>query len=563
MLSSDITIFDGSINHLEQSKPFSGKSMLYQNDQNNANYSGQIQIDCSSLSNSGKWLNYKEAYLEIPFLVTMKGSVDISSAVNAFSVGLKNGYYQLIESMSVDLNQRNIVQLQNNLNILTNYRVLTSFSQDDLVKYGPILGVYPDSAGSYNFSAGASLNGDGFSNNIIDPSYGSPFGTIPNDGAYQRLLNTTATSTSIITQLNKTSDIFNQEARSYYSTSGTGKDTLYNWMIIATIRLKDICPYFSQVPLMKTANYRFIINYNSSITTLTVTPNATAASATIVTTTVQQLSGQTNPIFVPSLVDGSANEGLATINDGATPPVYSAFTLQISCNVVKNSLTPNGVGTTQFQTCRLYVPAYEIQPDYELNLIESIPRTKIEYNDYFVYRVTNISKNGPFNALLTNGIVNPKALICVPFANQGSAGSINALNLPQYQMVFDSAPATCCPNASLTAFNVQIGGSNVFNLDQQFQFSQFMDEFTHINALCGSQDTGLNSGLISSYAWLNGYRFYVVDLSRRLRPEDKLAKSILIRGTANSTVSLDLMVFVLYERHFDINLVSGEISDSI
>lgn len=40
MLSSDVTVFDESINHLEQSKPFTAKSMLYQNDQNNANYSG-------------------------------------------------------------------------------------------------------------------------------------------------------------------------------------------------------------------------------------------------------------------------------------------------------------------------------------------------------------------------------------------------------------------------------------------------------------------------------------------------------------------------------------------
>lgn len=559
MLSSDVTIFDESINHLEHSKPFSGKSMLYQNDQNNANYSGQIQLDCSSLSNSGKWLNYKEAYLQIPFLVTMQGSVDISTAVNAFSVGLKSGYYQLIESMSVDLNQRNIVQLQNNLNILTNYRVLTSFSYDDLVKYGPILGIGAsiDSAGSYDFSAGASRNGDGFSNNYVENS--NKYQTVfppPNEGAYKRLMDTTANPINTTTQLNKTSTIFNQEARTYYSTSGGGASTLYNWMVIATIRLKDICPAFSHLPLLKTANFRFIINYNSSITTLTVTPNATDTSATMVTTSIQQLSGQTNPIFVPSLA--SVNIALATANSSNS---YAAYTLTISCNVVKNSLTPNGVGTTQFQTCRLYVPAYEIQPDYERNLIESIPRAKIEYNDYFVYRVTNISAGGPFNSLLTNGIVNPKAIIVVPFANQGSAGSINVLNLPQYQMVFDSAPATTCPNASLTAFNIQIGGSNVFNLDEQFQFSNFLDEFTHINALDGSQDTGINSGLISSYAWLNGYRFYCADLSRRLRPEDKLAKSILIRGTNNTSIALDLLVFVLYERHFSINIVSGDIEE--
>lgn len=577
MLSSDVTIFDESINHLEHSKPFSGKSMLYQTDQNNNNYSGQIQIDCSSLSNSGKWLDYKNAYIEIPYVVSMKGSTDISAAVNAFSVGLKNGYYQIIESMSVDLNQRNIVQLQNNLNILTNYRVLTSFSQDDLVKYGPILGIYPDTANSYRFSAAASLNGDGYSNNITTPfsvtltntSTSTVDSTVTpvtvatttttnigittppaNTGAYNRLLTTTALDSSTVIVENAAD--LGKEGRSYYVvTNGTtATDNVYNWLIIATIRLKDICPFFEQVPIMKTANYRFIINYNSSETKLSVVPNSgNPLAATVSVTSVSQLSGQTNPIFFPSIAPNSVNAAFARL--------ATTTTLTISCNVAKNNL--NTTLASQFATCRLYVPAYELQPEYELNLIESMPRTKIEYNDYFVYRVTNIGQT--FNALLTNGIVNPKAIVIIPFANQGSSKSVNTQDLPQYQMPFDSCPSTSCPNASISAFNIQCGGSNIFNLDEQYQFSNFLDEFTHINALSGSQITGLNSGLIGQYQWLNAYRFYVADLSRRLRPEDKLAKSILIRGTNNTRVDLDLLVFVLYERHVNINLVSGEITE--
>jgi len=577
MLSSDVTIFDESINHLEQSKPFSGKSMLYQTDQNNNNYSGQLQLDCSSLSNSGKWLDYRNAYIEIPYVVSMKGTTDISGAVNAFSVGLKNGYYQIIESMSVDLNQRNIVQLQNNLNILTNYRVLTSFSQDDLVKYGPILGVYPDTAGSYRFKATAGLNGDGYSNNITTPfsvtltntstnvvGQGPPVTvatttttsigiTTPpaNTGAYNRLLTTTALDSSSLLVENATD--LGKEGRSYYAVTVDADNPInnvYNWLIIATIRLKDICPFFEQVPIMKTANYRFIINYNSSTTTLSVVPNAGApANATIAVSSVSQLSGQTNPIFFPSIASNSVNAAFASLAANTT--------LTISCNVAKNTL--NTTLASQFATCRLYVPAYELQPEYELNLIESMPRTKIEYNDYFVYRVTNIGQT--FNALLTDGIVNPKAIIIIPFANQGTGGSVNVQSLPQYQMPFDSCPSTSCPNAALSALNIQCGGSNVFNLDEQYQFSNFLDEFTHINALSGSQITGLNSGLIGQYQWLNGYRFYVADLSRRLRPEDKLAKSILVRGTNNTQVGLDLLVFVLYERYINVNLVSGEIGE--
>ena len=46
-------------------------------DNNNNSYSsGQVTIDTSQLSNSNRWMNYREAYLSVPLLLTASCSND-------------------------------------------------------------------------------------------------------------------------------------------------------------------------------------------------------------------------------------------------------------------------------------------------------------------------------------------------------------------------------------------------------------------------------------------------------------------------------------------------------
>lgn len=558
MLASDHTIWEETINRTDAVQPFVSKEILYIQDQNNGNYAGQIQFDCSSLANNQRWLNYKEGLLEIPFMINLKSSTDVTAGtiVNAFTAGLKNGYYQIIDSMQVDLNNQNIVQLQNNLNMLVNYKVLTSFSQDDLNKLGSVLGIFPDSADSYTFSAGASANGDGYANNrnIIKSSSFIARNTT-NEGFTKRQSSTTAYSSVAALQTDYlpttgtgtvAEAIYNAEARNYFSEdAGAASARIYTWVIMATIRLKDICDFFDKVPLMKGANFRFTINYNACQTTVT----SVAAGPTMVTTTHIQLSGHSNPVMLASSAANNSNNGLVA---GAAGGIFT-----IVSGVVKTPLTTTPLSA--FSTCRLYVPAYKLDPVYDLNLIQSNPVSKIKYYDYYTYTVSGTGAGASFNSILTNGIVNPKAIIVVPYVSPGSAAAVNALNLQTYQTLFDSAPGTTSPSASINHFQVLIAGENVFNIDEQYTFSQFMDEFQHINALNGSQDTGLNSGLISDYMWRNGYRFYVCDLSRRLKYEDKIPKSVMVSGTNNTPVPMDYICFILFEKEVNIKTSTGEI----
>jgi hypothetical protein len=81
------------------------------------------------------------------------------------------------------------------------------------------------------------------------------------------------------------------------------------------------------------------------------------------------------------------------------------------------------------------------------------------------------------------------------------------------------------------------------------------------NAINGGLDTGLTSGLIGYREWANNYRYYVVDLSRRLAG-DNTPKSVTFMGLNASEFTVDYYCFIEYERHLELDVESGHISVS-
>ncbi len=56
--------------------------------------------------------------------------------------------------------------------------------------------------------------------------------------------------------------------------------------------------------------------------------------------------------------------------------------------------------------------------------------------------------------------------------------------------------------------------------------------------------------------WENIYKYYVVDLSKRLK-DDISGKSISVIGTNNNTPAMDLHIFVVQEKTLIIDVESG------
>jgi len=179
---ADETILDKALAD-ESGKPatFVDKQWLYVNDSNNGNYSGQIVIDSTTLSNSGSYIGWSEAYLAVP-LVLQAESAALTTGAEKFDFGmaLKSGYWQLIHSMSVEFNNGSVVQQTPFLNVFSSFKNLTSWCDNDLKCWGKVTGFAPDTADSWIYNtvlAAASTanplqgSGQGFCNNRLATTF--------------------------------------------------------------------------------------------------------------------------------------------------------------------------------------------------------------------------------------------------------------------------------------------------------------------------------------------------------------------------------------------------------
>jgi len=154
---ADNLLYEQSNESQMTTEPFVSRQVVYVVDQNNGAYNGQIQLDTSSLSNSGKYASYSEGYFEIPLVLTLTSLGDaaganiqnLNSANYAFAAGLKAGYWHLLHSFSVEYNNTSVVQLTPFSNMYIHYKMMTSMSGEDVEKFGSGLGFYPDRSLSF------------------------------------------------------------------------------------------------------------------------------------------------------------------------------------------------------------------------------------------------------------------------------------------------------------------------------------------------------------------------------------------------------------------------------
>jgi hypothetical protein len=209
------------------------------------NYNGnQSVIDTSQLSNSNKWMNYREAYLSVPLLITL-GTVappvpaglnaipglftpatitnfpqqnpsNLLQSTSAYSIGLKNWYGSIIHSFTLDYNGTTIIQQTPFINLWNTFKLMTSLSWADVQTQGTVIGFYPDTATTLTFTPvpfngvvanpavdcidGPNeiiLNGQGTCNNSVKPTFNSLLNvtnnnfdtTMSNIGLYKRIQN--------------------------------------------------------------------------------------------------------------------------------------------------------------------------------------------------------------------------------------------------------------------------------------------------------------------------------------------------------------------------------------
>jgi hypothetical protein len=228
-----------------------------------------------------------------------------------------------------------------------------------------------------------------------------------------------------------------------------------------------------------------------------------------------------------------------------------AGAITVTCGIKSALIASTTVTNSMLSTCRLYVDAYELDPAVEQELLTRFPTRDIEYDDIYQFTSPSVALGANFNLLISNGETNLQKVVVIPQATVGAA-----VGKP-YESPFDSSPATTCPIGMITNFNCLVGGKNVLSDYEVYDFQQFLDEMSKDGSI--SSTVGLENGLIGFHEWDIAYRYYVVDLARRVPAEDVLAKSVSIIGRNNTNIALDLFVFLVKRKKITIDMSSGRI----
>jgi hypothetical protein len=534
-------------------------------DNNNGNYaSNQAVIDTSQLSNSNKWINYREGYLVMPLtlcLATTTASNTFNpTAANAvdYGVGLKNSYFSMIHSLSVDLAGSTIAQQTPFQSLWNNFKLLTTLSYQDLLTLGPSIGFYPDNSSSWSYNSSASVYGSiGVSNNVNN--YSAPVVTgaansleTSNTGMYQRqkawnfnVAGLTAPAQSPFSSLISQTSL-NTIYKSNIIKIGAG---IWQCQIVATIMLRHLHSFFDKLPLVKGCFMKLTLNLNNSVCAFNATTgrilSQTQASSSFPL-------GGVNPILISSAL---ASSGMAALQVG----VATDFVASICVGAVALDATAKTAGSTSgfLVNMSLVAPCYTFNPQYEQAYLANVVR-KVDYTDIYQYQVLNVPSNssgGSFNNLITNGIAGIKSVLVIPYHSPVAAvnNSISPL-----QSAFDTAGSTTSPLTFLNNFNVVVSGQNALYNSQRYTYEEFLNQLIGCNGVNGSQIDGLSSGLISQYDFESCYNFYYVNVERCLPVERGVSKSVNIIGQNMSAFAVDLYVFIEYMVSLQINLLTGQ-----
>ena len=421
---------------------------------------------------------------------------------------------------------------------------------------------------------------------------------------------TTYTSSTVLNEQN-----LKDLARNYYKSQATADVDAF--FVLAQIRLKDIADFFDKLPLTRGAYLRLLINTNTVEHKINyIVTTGSASDKSMVVTHVNCASttvvGGSSPLMVAS-GEGFSSAAQSTQNNfdaklqlpqggswwnqltnvtgattGVTTPLTTngvvggtaltastryAFQMSVRANIAKDSVYSSIAHT--FQNCRLYVPLYTMTNEEVSRYLTLQPTKNIVYRDVFQYQI-DVAGGQPFNNLLTNGISNPKALIVIPYIQSASnptflggtniggtgadlttaAGTL-AQPIAPWQSPFASEPGTTSPYVGVRDYNVQLAGVNIYTSNTLYDFEAFRNELARINGINGGVVDGLMSGLIGQEQFAVNNRYYITDLSRRIKAEDAVPKSIQISGTNASQVPITLFVFLEFERNISVALDSG------
>jgi hypothetical protein len=196
-------------------------------------------------------------------------------------------------------------------------------------------------------------------------------------------------------------------------------------------------------------------------------------------------------------------------------------------------------------------------PQRALTYIESNRAKKVVYRNFVSNTITGIESGASYSSLIQSGLVNPVAIVVIPFISQLSLYPTEVgRHVPQFGSPYDTCPATGSP-VSLTNFQCTVGGVNQLNTTLQYVFESFLQHVSLYDQIAGT-DFGVSCGLFDKKYWEMN-RTYVCLIRSKFADMDT-PRNINISFKNESNVRIDLMVFSVYLDSLIIDVDTGRIT---
>jgi hypothetical protein len=538
---------------------FNKREWLYINDTTTQYDQGTSIIETTSLSNNDKFLDYNAAYLTVPILITLTNNTTAAGLSNPTnlrkSLGFKQSFLSMINSITVDLNGQSMVQQNQLIDIYNNFRLLTNESWTSKNRWSTI-GFYPDLVSEAGLST---------TNNQFAPANTTANNTDTNEGLTERLsyINLDATGLSLGDVDSQVSNLIldakiKQLYLSHISKTDPGvvdvSSPFVQYSVKATIMLKDIHPLFESMPISKSLNFKIQIFWNNSSFTASHVAGVAAvvADATAVPPRVGAAAipaGWSSQSSQYRSYNGSVPVMLNNWNTGFTGSEEN-MTLRTSVYVgdtcydsTQKSVAPGILTGAVGKQVELWVPSYQMLVDVDRDYSNGHQKI-ITYNDYYQFSLKGVIAGGTFNHLVSNGIANLKACLIIPMLSTLN-NNVNVFD--------DGLPQSF---AHIGQFNIMVGGSNVLHQDSRYGYQQFNNEFFNEFGINGNQSPGIGSGLIDFKSWVKK-PYYYVNCSRVPLDQQMTYRSLQIKGTNSSALPMDYYIFAIYEKNFSLDIISG------
>ena len=564
----DLVTYSKSVEEKSSESVFLNQSFLSVLDSNNGSYSsGQATLETTSLASSDRFMDYREAYLSIPLLLTLGNSTDANNAGlgNATDsskiMGLKNSYTSLIHSMSVDLNGTNIIQSTPFSELYNAFKLMTSLSWADVATTGPTIGFYPDdvmSATSYTNDNVAGKGGMVVNNNdvltINLPT--SAVGKKGNKGFAERLryinYDADAKVGGAVAEVSQsvflTKSAADQLYKSQVITKADGTLTaspVVQTQVMAIVKLKHLHSYFQNVPMSKGCQYRFIFNLNQATSVL-------ATNGTVVTgeTLAKSSYSGVNPLMLSSCAGAGAGIKATT---GSV-----RVDLSVGNTCLDNTLAGYaGTSTSALgRSIELHVPSYVMHPSLETSYISAGSNRKVVYDDVYSFTIRGVEPSQNVNQLVTSGIRGIKSILMIPMHTASENGGVS-----EFQSVQSSCGGgDCAMLHALTNFNVQVGGVAQLASNARYGYEMFVEQFAGVNAVNAGMSDGLTSGLINERSWSQKAGYIYLAVNRGTELEKSSPKSVQVQFQNVSAKKIDYYVYITYETSINIDVGLGILS---